>query len=93
MHNTYGETNLRTTIDLPGGLFNETMKATRIRTKAHAIIKALEEIIRKSKISELKQFKGIIDLNIDLTLSEGVVFSLDNHFSLMKDILALQIHG
>ena len=44
---------MRTTIDLPEELLNEAMKATHIRTKTHVIIKALEELIRKSKISEL----------------------------------------
>ncbi len=62
---------MRTTIDLPEELLNEAMKATHIRTKTHVIIKALEELIRKSKISELKHFKGKVHLNIDLNLIRG----------------------
>jgi len=42
------------------------MKATRIHTKTKVIITALEELVRKSKISELKKFKGKVDLDIDM---------------------------
>ena len=42
------------------------MKATHIKTKTKVIIIALEELIRKSKIAELKEFKGKVDLDIDL---------------------------
>jgi len=59
------------TIDLPDELLNEAMKATRINTKIKVIITALEDLIRKSKISELKEFKGKIDLNIDLNNIRG----------------------
>ena len=57
---------MRTTLDLPEELLNEAMKATHIQTKTKVIITALEELIRKSKISGIKQFKGKIDLDIDL---------------------------
>jgi Arc/MetJ family transcription regulator len=57
---------MRTTLDLPEELLNEAMKATQINTKTKVIITALEDLVRKSKISELKEFKGKIDLSIDL---------------------------
>ncbi len=58
---------MRTTLDLPEDLVTEAMKATHIRTKTKVIITALEELIRKFKIAELKQFKGKVnDLDIDL---------------------------
>ena len=58
-----------TTLDLHEDLVTEAMKATHIRTKTKVIITALEELIRKSKIAELKQFKGQVeDLKIDLNL-------------------------
>ncbi len=57
---------MRTTLDLPEDLLTEAMKTTRIQTKTKVIITALEELIRKSKISELKKFKGKVDLDIDL---------------------------
>ena len=62
---------MRTTLDLPEELINETMKTTHIRTKTRVIITALEELIRKSKISEIKQYKGKIDLDIDLDSIRG----------------------
>ena len=62
---------MRTTLDLPEELINEAMKATRIQTKTRVIITALEELIRKSKISEIKQYKGKIDLDIDLDSIRG----------------------
>ncbi len=57
---------MRTTLDLPEELINEAMKATHIQTKTRVIITALEELIRKSKISEIKQYKGKIDLDMEL---------------------------
>ncbi len=62
---------MRTTLDLPEELLNEAMKAARIKTKTKVIITALEELIRKSKISELKDFKGKVDLDIDLDTIRG----------------------
>ena len=62
---------MRTTLDLPENLLEEAMKTTHIQTKTKVIITALEELIRKSKISELKKFKGKIDLAIDLDVIRG----------------------
>jgi len=57
---------MRTTLDLPEELLIEAMKMTQIRTKTKVIITALEDLIRKSKISGIKQYKGKIDLDLDL---------------------------
>jgi hypothetical protein len=57
---------VRTTLNLPKDLLDEAMKATRINTKTQVIITALEDLIRKSKISGLKEFKGKVDLDIDM---------------------------
>jgi len=62
---------MRTTLDLPQDLIDEAMKATLIQTKTLLIITALEELIRKSKISGLKQWKGKVDLDIDLDVLRG----------------------
>lgn len=62
---------MRTTLDLPEELLIEAMKVTQIKTKTKVIITALEDLIRKSKISELKGFKGKIDLGIDLNDLRG----------------------
>jgi len=60
------EANMRTTLDLSEDLLNKAMKVTRSDTKAAVITKALQELIRKSTISEIKKYKGKVDLDIDL---------------------------
>lgn len=62
---------MRTTLDLPEDLVSEAMKATQINTKTKVIITALEELIRKTTISELKDFKGKVDLDIDMNAIRG----------------------
>ena len=62
---------MRTTLNLPEDLIKEAMKASCIDTKTQVIIVALQDLIRKSKISELKKFKGKIDLDIDLDAIRG----------------------
>ena len=62
---------MRTTLDLPEDLINEAMKATHINTKTKVIITALEDLVRKSKISGLKKFKGTVDLDIDMNAMRG----------------------
>ena len=57
---------MRTTLDLPENLLNEAMKVSHADTKTAVIVKALEELVRKSKISGLKKYRGKIDLDIDL---------------------------
>lgn len=57
---------MRTTLDLPEDLLKEAMQVTNIRTKTKVITLALEELVRRSKISALKQYKGKVDLDIDL---------------------------
>lgn len=62
---------MRTTLDLPEKLVAEAMKATEIKTKTKVIITALEQLIKKTKISEIKKYKGQVDLDIDLDELRG----------------------
>ena len=62
---------MRTTLDLPEYLVEEAMKATNIQTKTKVIVAALEQLIRKAKISEIKNYKGQVDLDIDLNELRG----------------------
>lgn len=62
---------MRTTLDLPEDLVEEAMKATNIKTKTKVIVAALEQLIRKSKIAEIKNYKGQVDLEIDLNELRG----------------------
>jgi len=57
---------MRTTLDLPEELLSEAMQLTHSSTKTGVIVLALKELIKKSKISDLKKYKGKIDLDIDL---------------------------
>ena len=62
---------MRTTLDLPESLVSEAMNSTQIKTKTKVIIVALEQLIKKSKIAEIKNYKGKVDLNIDLDEMRG----------------------
>jgi len=57
---------MRITLELSENLLNQAMKATHVNTKTGVIVFALEELVRKSKIIELQQYKGKIDLAIDI---------------------------
>lgn len=57
---------MRTTLNLPEELLREAMDVAQIETKTRVIIIALQELIRKNRITELKKFKGKIDLEIDM---------------------------
>lgn len=57
---------MRTTLDLPESLLDEAMRLTHMNTKTAVIVKALEDLVRKNKISDLKKYKGQIDLDINL---------------------------
>ena len=62
------EDNMRTTLDIPEHLIVEAMQLTSIKTKTALIIRALEELVRKNKIAEIKKYKGRIDLDADLDI-------------------------
>ena len=62
---------MRTTLDLPEGIINEGLKVTHIKTKTELIITAVKELIRKHKINSIKEFRGKINLDINIdTLRE-----------------------
>lgn len=67
MHTLISEESImRTTLDLPEDLLEKAMSLSQIKTKTQVITLALQEMIRKSEISDLKKFKGKINLDIDL---------------------------
>lgn len=57
---------MRTTLDLPAPLIAEAMKLSHQKTKTAVIISALEDFVRKTRISGLKKYKGKVDLDIDI---------------------------
>ena len=57
---------MRTTLDLPDVLMQEAMSASHQKTKTAVIITALQDLVRKNRLQELRRFKGRVDLDLDL---------------------------
>ena len=57
---------MRITIDLSDRLLSDAMKLTHTETKTDVIVLALKELIRKSKIADLKNYKSKFDLEINV---------------------------
>lgn len=57
---------MRTTLDLPEDLLKEAMMISHQRSKTATIITALQDLVRKNHLQQLKAFKGKVDLDIDL---------------------------
>ncbi|MFQ5420766.1 MAG: type II toxin-antitoxin system VapB family antitoxin [Anaerolineae bacterium] len=62
---------MRTTLDLPEELLDIAMQMSNTKTKTKVIILALEELVRKTTITDLKKYKGKVDLDIDLDTLRG----------------------
>ena len=59
---------MRTTLDLPENLVSEAMTITHTKTKTEVIKLALQNLIQKENIKDLKKYFGKIDLEIDLDI-------------------------
>ncbi len=59
---------MRTTLDLPEALVKEAMSASHQKTKTGAIITALQDLVRKNRLQELRRYKGRIDADVDLNV-------------------------
>ncbi|MCU0612328.1 MAG: type II toxin-antitoxin system VapB family antitoxin [Candidatus Eisenbacteria bacterium] len=57
---------MRTTLDLPEDLVREAMMASHQKTKTAVIITALQDLVRKRRIQDLRHYKGRVDLDADL---------------------------
>ena len=57
---------MRTTLDLPAPLLEEAVRLSHQKTKTGAIITALEAYVRNRRLQRLKQFRGKVDVDIDL---------------------------
>ncbi len=62
---------MKMTLDLPEDLLDKAMQVSSKKTKNEVIILALKELIRQSTVSDLKNYKGNVDLNIDLSKTRG----------------------
>ena len=60
---------MRTTLDLPEDLIDEARKKLGFKSKTDTIIHALNEVVRRSKLDELKALFGTVEFEVDpLTL-------------------------
>ena len=59
---------MRTTLDLPENLISEAMTVTHTKTKTEVIKLALQNLIQKENIKDIKKYFGKIDLEIDLDI-------------------------
>lgn len=62
---------MRTTIDIPEDLIKEAMRITKAPSKTELIRRALRNIIQKNSIKDLKNYRGKINLDIDLDVLRG----------------------
>lgn len=59
---------MRTTLNLPDELVLHAMKASHQKTKTAVIITALQDLVRKNRLQELRRFKGRVDLDVNLAV-------------------------
>lgn len=57
---------MRITLDLPENLIDKAMQISSMKSKNEIVVLALEELIRQLTISNLKDYKGKADLDVDL---------------------------
>jgi Arc/MetJ family transcription regulator len=60
---------MRTTLDLPDGLVEEARTAVGFKSKTDTVVYALREVVRRSRIEELKSMFGTVKIDLDLTRS------------------------
>jgi Bacterial antitoxin of type II TA system, VapB len=60
---------MRTTLDLPAPLIEEARQLLGFKSKTDTIIVALQELIRRKRIDQLKAMMGHVKLEIDLPKS------------------------
>jgi Arc/MetJ family transcription regulator len=57
---------VRVTLDIPAELMQEPQTILGLKSETDVVILALQELIRQTRVGELKKFAGQIDLKIDL---------------------------
>jgi Arc/MetJ family transcription regulator len=60
---------MRTTLDLPEPLVEEARRTLGFKSKTDTVILALQELLRRRRIDELKELMGHVRLEIDLAKS------------------------
>jgi Arc/MetJ family transcription regulator len=59
---------MRTTLDLPQSLVEEARSALGFTSKTDTVVFALREVVRRSRLEELKSLMGKVDFEFDPTV-------------------------
>ena len=60
---------MRTTLDLPADLVEEARSALGFKSKTDTVVLALREVVRRSRLDDLKALTGRVQLDIDVPRS------------------------
>jgi Arc/MetJ family transcription regulator len=60
---------MRTTLDLPENLVDEARRHLGFKSKTDTVIVALQDLVRRRRIEDLKSLLGSVNLDIDLDRS------------------------
>ncbi len=60
---------MRTTLDLPIELLEEARAVLGFKSKTDTVVLALQELVRRHRLNDLKDLLGRVDLEIDLSKS------------------------
>jgi Arc/MetJ family transcription regulator len=60
---------MRTTLDIPEDLIEEARQVLGFKSKTDAVVVALQELVRRRRIEELKSLLGAVHLEIDVPRS------------------------
>lgn len=60
---------MRTTLDLPEDLVEEARKLLGFKSKTDTLVLALQELVRRRRIEELKQIMGSVRLDVGVAAS------------------------
>ena len=60
---------MRTTLDLPEHLIDEARAAVGFKSKTDTVVYALKEIVRRSRVEDLKAMFGRVRIDLDISKS------------------------
>ena len=60
---------MRTTLDVPDGLIEEAQRILGFKSKTDTVVLSLRELIRRSRIDELRDLLGSVTLDVDVATS------------------------
>ncbi len=62
---------MRTTMIIPPDLVDEARLAAGLKSKTETVIFALQELIRRKRLEELKSMFGSTEIDVDIAYSRG----------------------